>query len=212
MITKVLNKKNALILLVLMYLFGSFGFCYFPNFFRPFTPFTILFTCFVFIIYQADSKLNFRFLISFLLIALIGFMFEVIGVKTGYIFGPYSYGNALGIKLYDVPIVISFNWALMACAAIIFAKKISTNKVVYSFIAASLATGVDLIIEQVAPILDYWYFKNGLAGMHNYFGWFVISFLMSFIFGNYFETKKFNNAFLIFSLLIFFFSVIYLFH
>lgn len=212
MITKIFNKRNALILLVLMYLFGSFGFCYYPNFFKPFTPFTILFTCFVFILYQTDSKRNFWFLISFLLIALIGFAFEVIGVKTGYIFGPYKYGNALGIKIYNVPVVISFNWALMACAAIILAKKISRNKIVYSFIAASLATGVDLIIEQVAPTLDYWYFKYGLAGLHNYFGWFVISFLMAFIFGNYFETKKFKNALLIFSLLVFFFSVIYLIH
>lgn len=207
MITKILNKKNALILLVLMYLFGSFGFCYCPNFFKPFTPFTIIFTCFVFIIYQYSL----RFLMCFFCIALIGFMFEVVGVKTGCVFGEYYYGSGLGVKIFQVPFVISFNWALMACSSIILAKKITKNKFVYSLIAASLATLLDVVIEQVAVKLDFWYFKNGIAGLHNYVGWFSISFIVSLIFGNFLETKHFKNTLLIFTLLTFFFSVLFLF-
>jgi Protein of unknown function (DUF422). len=37
-----------------------------------------------------------------------GMLSEIIGVNTGLIFGSYTYGNSLGIKLMNVPIV---NWS-----------------------------------------------------------------------------------------------------
>ena len=46
------------------------------------------------------------------MLALIGFIFEIIGVKTGLIFGHYKYCNGLGTKVFDVPLIISLNWAL----------------------------------------------------------------------------------------------------
>ena len=44
----------------------------------------------------------------FLLITcfLVGMLSEIIGVKYGFIFGEYSYGNALGIKFMGVPLII----------------------------------------------------------------------------------------------------------
>ena len=38
---------------------------------------------------------------------------------------------------------------------------------------------VDLLIEQVASQMDYWHFSNGIAGIQNYIGWFIISFFTS---------------------------------
>ena len=38
------------------------------------------------------------------MIVLIGFVIEVIGVKTGYVFGSYSYGDSLGFKILEVPV------------------------------------------------------------------------------------------------------------
>ena len=97
-------KSYLLYFLILVYISGSIGFVVNPTFFSPFTPYTLLLSCFVFLIHSplADKK----FLIAFFSIAFLGFIIEVIGVKTGLIFGKYSYGNGLGFKLLDVPIIM----------------------------------------------------------------------------------------------------------
>jgi len=201
-------RKYLLYFLVLMYVSGAIGFTYNPSFFIPFTPFTLLFTCFVFLIYQPLNDL--KFVLSFAAIAWIGFCTEVIGVKTGWIFGDYTYGKSLGIKLFDVPVTISLNWALIATASILASQLITKNKLLSSILAASFATTIDLLIEQVAPLLDFWRFNGGAPTIHNYLGWFVISFLVAILFhkpllqGN----RKMSVALLILQVL--FFGIIYL--
>jgi len=46
-------------------------------------------------------------------IFLISFFVEVAGVNTGVVFGNYQYGNALGLKLFNTPLMIGLNWVLM---------------------------------------------------------------------------------------------------
>jgi len=41
---------------------------------------------------------------------------------------------------------------------------------------------LDLVMEPVAPILDFWSFESGLASFNNYIGWAVIAFPLQFIF------------------------------
>jgi putative membrane protein len=153
-------KSYFLYFLILVYVSGSIGFVVNPSFFSPFTPYTLLLTCFVFLIHSplADKK----FLVAFFSIAFLGFIIEVIGVKTGLIFGKYSYGNGLGYKLLNVPMVISINWAMLICAGIIVVSSIFANKITVLIVAALLVTLIDLVIEQVAPKLDFWEFEGGL--------------------------------------------------
>jgi putative membrane protein len=151
-----------------------------PAFFSPFTPYTLLFTCFVFLIHTplADKK----FLLAFFSIAFLGFIIEVIGVKTGLIFGKYSYGDGLGIKLLEVPLIISINWAMLICAGIRIVSSIFANKITVLVVAALLVTLIDLLIEQVAPKLDFWQFESGLPSIHNYLGWIGVAFFISYFF------------------------------
>ncbi len=209
--SKILNKQNLLYFLILVYVSGSIGFCLYPTFFAPFTPFTLLFTCFVFILHQSKSELNYKFIFYFIVVALFGYISEVVGVKTGLVFGNYQYGNGLGMKFFKVPLVISFNWALMACAAIIVAQKFFSHSFLIAIIAASIATLIDVLIEQVAPKLDFWKFDSSLAGWHNYTGWFLISFVASLVFQKQFKGGNFNVSVVILALLILFFGIIYLF-
>ena len=173
-------KSYFLYFLILVYVSGSIGFVVNPSFFSPFTPYTLLLTCFVFLIHSplADKK----FIFAFFSIAFLGFIIEVIGVKTGFIFGKYSYGNGLGIKLLEVPLIISINWAILICAGIKIVSSIFVNKIKVLILAALLVTGIDLIIEQVAPKLDFWQFENGLPGLHNYLGWIGVTFFISYFF------------------------------
>ena len=173
-------KAYFLYFLVLVYVSGSIGFVVNPVFFSPFTPFTLLLTCFVFLIHQPLS--NKKFISSFLIIAFLGYVIEVIGTKTGLLFGNYKYGNGLGFKLLDVPLVISINWAMLICAGIITVSKIFKNKFIVISVTALLVTFIDLIIEQVAHELDFWQFEGGLPGFHNYLGWIGVVFFTSYIF------------------------------
>ena len=173
-------KSYFLYFLILVYVSGSIGFVMNPAFFSPFTPYTLLFTCFVFLIHipVADKK----FLLAFFTIAFLGYIIEVIGVKTGLIFGKYSYGDGLGIKLLEVPLIISINWAMLICAGIRIVSSIFVNKITVILVAALLVTLIDLLIEQVAPKLDFWQFENGLPGLHNYLGWIGVAFFISYFF------------------------------
>lgn len=205
------NQKNYLLyFLILVYVSGSIGFVMNPSFFSPFTPFTLLFTSFVFLIFQLGK--SFKFTITFLAIAFLGYLAEVIGVKTGLIFGNYTYGNSLGYKLFDVPLVISINWALLICASIITIKKFFNNKWLVLLLAAILITLIDLLIEQVAFKLDFWSFAAGMPGLHNYIGWLAVAFFSPLFFYKTIIKGHFKVSLIILILQIIFFSSLFLFY
>jgi putative membrane protein len=66
-----------------------------------------------------QPQLNKHFIV-FMVIALgAGFMIEVIGTGTGWIFGNYAYGPALGYKVSQVPVIIGINWfTIIYCCGI----------------------------------------------------------------------------------------------
>ena len=202
-------KTGLYYFLILVYVSGAIGMVLKPSFFLPFTPFTLFYTVFVFLLFQPLK--NYKYVLSFLLIALIGFVSEVIGVKTGVVFGNYSYGYSLGYKVLQVPLIISLNWALIVNASVLVSSKLSTNKIVLPLLTATIATSLDFLIEQVAPKLNFWHFKSGLAGWHNYLAWFIICFVTTFIVNKQLIKGDKKIATTIIVLQVFFFGVIYLF-
>ncbi len=202
-------KSYFLYFLILVYISGSIGFVVNPTFFSPFTPYTLLLTCFVFLIHSplADKK----FLVAFFSIAFLGFIIEVIGVKTGLVFGKYSYGEGLGFKLLEVPLIISINWAMLICAGIRIVSGIFANKITSLVVAALLVTLIDLLIEQVAPKLDFWQFEGGLPGLHNYLGWIGVAFFTSYFFYPTIIKGNRNVSFIILILQIIFFTFLFIF-
>ncbi|PKH66266.1 hypothetical protein CXF59_09830 [Flavobacterium sp. ALD4] len=202
-------KSYSLYFLILVYISGSIGFVLNPSFFSPFTPFTLLLTCFVFLIHSplADKK----FIFAFFSIAFLGFIIEVVGVKTGLIFGKYSYGNGLGYKFLNVPLVISINWAMLIFAGIIVVSRIFANKITVLLVAALLVTLIDLIIEQVAPKLDFWQFEGGLPGLQNYLSWTGVAFFTSYFFYPTIIKGNRTVSLVILILQIIFFTFLYIF-
>jgi len=202
-------KSYFLYFLILVYVSGSIGFVVNPSFFSPFTPYTLLLTCFVFLIHSplADKK----FLVAFFSIAFLGFIIEVIGVKTGLVFGKYSYGEGLGFKLLEVPLIISINWAMLICAGIRIVSGIFANKITSLVVAALLVTLIDLLIEQVAPKLDFWQFEGGLPGLHNYLGWIGVAFFTSYFFYPTIIKGNRSVSLILLILQIIFFTSLYLF-
>lgn len=90
-------------------------------------------------------------ILIFLLIAILGFFIELIGVNTEVIFGQYFYGNALGLKLFNTPLLIALNWLFLTYTAFAVSTKISKSGMLQLLIAPSLMMLYDIILEQLAP-------------------------------------------------------------
>ena len=119
---------------------------------------------------------------KFSLTLLVTFLLEAIGVKTGLIFGNYSYGNVLGPKLLSVPLLIGVNWALIILGATIIAASITKNKIILPSLAGFLAVTFDFVLEPVALGLNYWSWEGGNIPIQNYLAWFVIGTLSAILF------------------------------
>ena len=121
--------------------------------------------------YRWDGKI---LILSFMLFA-VGMTAEWIGVHTGYLFGDYVYGANLGPKLFEVPLIIGVNWAMLAWLAFDLAKRLAKNKAAQVFIGAATMTLIDVLMEPVAAANDFWAFKNLEVPLFNYLCWFLLS-------------------------------------
>ncbi len=108
-------------------------------------------------------------------IVLAGYSVEFIGVHTGFPFGSYKYLDALGPKIADIPPVIGINWLLLVITSSALASKATSVFWPRVFLAATLMTGLDFLIEPIALQYRFWEFANNLAPWNNYVAWWAIS-------------------------------------
>jgi bisanhydrobacterioruberin hydratase len=139
-------------------------------------PFSLLMASGLMFYVHENWKL--KHVVIFASIALAGYLAEVAGVLTGLIFGEYSYGGALGWKVFDTPLMIGLNWLMLVYAIYVFVQKTGWHPVLQAFAGAGLMVVYDVIMEPVAMQLDMWDWQNGVIPVQNYVAWFVISLLM----------------------------------
>ena len=150
------------------------------DFFLSSTPYVLTLTLFLLTV---NNSINKKFLIKLFLIFLLGLTVEIIGVNFSIFFGEYKYGNNLGIKIFDVPIVIGFNWVLLIVLTGNFAHKIFPKSIILRVLTGSIMMILlDLLIEVSAPKLDYWEFTVNPVPLSNYLWWFIFSILFHFIY------------------------------
>jgi len=111
---------------------------------------------------------------------------ELLGVKTGHIFGVYFYGKTLKPSLVQVPIAIGFAWLGMLISSIAVTQKalrekFTPNPIVSAFFIAMLLVIFDLFMEPAAIKLDYWQWSGNKIPGQNYVVWFLLSFLFSYL-------------------------------
>ncbi|MCX8010823.1 MAG: carotenoid biosynthesis protein [Ignavibacteria bacterium] len=177
------NKlENALLItLYLMFIVGIFGHIFDST--RPImlklTPFSLLLFSLI-VIYPdiGNKKILSWFIITFITTITI----EIIGVKTGLIFGNYRYGDVLGLKVFDVPIIIGLNWTVIIFGAFNIALKISKNNFIIPILVGLLALIFDLALEPIAMKLNYWHWNNLSVPIQNYIAWFLIAVVFSIAF------------------------------
>lgn len=111
-----------------------------------------------------------------------GLLVEWIGVHTGYLFGSYHYGTALGQKLEGIPWVIGLNWCSLVICSASLAAYIKVKPWLQAVFAAGLMVALDFILEPVAVKLGYWFWEGGTIPFYNYVCWFLLSIPLTFLF------------------------------
>lgn len=165
---------------VVFYLVG-FGGLMIPAAFPFFTrliPFALLLSFLVFCMFTRIGSPA-KSLGLFLIIALAGFFVEVAGVRTGAIFGSYQYGNNLGPKVLDTPLIIGLNWYLLTSLAMSVSGLLKLKPALEVTAASFLMVGYDLVMEQVAPKTGMWTWSGDTVPFQNYAAWFVIAVLFT---------------------------------
>jgi bisanhydrobacterioruberin hydratase len=148
----------------------------FQEYFRLLTPVNLLMSA---VILWVNHREHNREIIWYsIFVFALGFFVEFVGVRFGIIFGQYAYGDTLGPKILNVPIIIGLNWLLvMYCiAALTDSLKIPT--VIKIAVGSTLAVAVDWLIEPVAMHFDFWMWKDGIVPFQNYVAWFLTSAIM----------------------------------
>lgn len=128
-----------------------------------------------FVLLMLTSKHEPKVYIIALFAFFLGMVAEGLGVKYGLIFGHYEYGEALGPKIAGVPWLIGVNWAILVICCGAIAKNLAEHLVARILLGVGLMLLLDLVIEPIAPILDFWVFTDGIAPIQNYVGWFAIA-------------------------------------
>lgn len=113
---------------------------------------------------------------------------EIVGVRTGLVFGTYYYGEVLGPKLLNVPLVIGVNWfVVIYCSAMCmnaidrFLGKLrmrDMNEWIWIAGGALLATLFDALLEPAAVRMQMWYWPEGQPPLLNFMAWFALSALL----------------------------------
>jgi putative membrane protein len=145
--------------------------------------FTLLFTAFS--VLHAASLLGWRRSLAFLLVcAVVSWCFEEVGVSTGLVYGAYHYGNQLGPKLGEVPLIIPLAWFMMVYASWTVARLLldgagsSTSGVGTAariVIAAMVMTAWDSVMDPGMARSGAWTWEQGGAyfgvPLQNFAGW-----------------------------------------
>jgi uncharacterized membrane protein len=194
---KCMTKKNPLnnisvFLALLFHISGIVGILFTPykNWFIQNTYINLLLMASLLLLtHPVKNKKIFAF---FIIAFITGFTAEILGVNTGLVFGAYSYGNILGTKLLNVPLIIGINWFIIIyCTGMItqayekyMLRKINERGIIInkqmmgaSFIidATFLVFMFDWIMEPVAVKLGYWRWENNTIPLYNYISWIIIS-------------------------------------
>jgi bisanhydrobacterioruberin hydratase len=181
--SKILNwlirqKKYFQYFFIIFYSVGVIGIYHESSrqFFIGLIPY-VLFLSFAVILLFHESSINKRTLIILSAIYLCGLLIEIIGVNTRVIFGNYIYGNGLGIKILNTPLMIGINWLMLVYCSSSVIENMRIHLVLKIFIAALLMLIYDFIIEHIAPFLNMWHWENNRVPVQNYIAWLIIAVL-----------------------------------
>jgi len=142
--------------------------------FTTLTPVALLLSIAAVILCHKSHDLA-REILFFLFIFIAAFIIEAIGVKTGRIFGSYRYETGLGPLIFETPLMIGANWALLVYCTAVIADRFPVSGFLKITAGSALMLAYDLILEQAAPVMHMWSFDDNVIPWRNYASWFLLA-------------------------------------
>ncbi len=175
-----MKNANFTYSFVVLIVFHFVGFCGllspYCNLFMLLTPFNLILSAFLLWRHHTTALKPLVFFFGFTFS--LGFFVEYLGANFGFLFGSYSYGNTLGIKLLHVPIVIGLNWMLIIYSVATILDRFSIPIAPKIIIGSCLAVFMDWLIEPIAIRYDFWSWQQGAIPLQNYLGWLITASIM----------------------------------
>ncbi|HKJ43502.1 MAG TPA: carotenoid biosynthesis protein [Sunxiuqinia sp.] len=170
-------QRAVKIILAILYGVGMVGFSISTTYeiFVQLTPLNLLLTLIVLLWFHDNWNTKSVFL--FFAVTVIGFMAELLGVNSQILFGHYEYGEALGVKIWNTPIMIGVNWLILSYCIAVFLGRFQ-QQWFFPFLAAAIMVGFDVVMEPVATNLRMWSWQTEQIPLKNYLDWYLVSFLI----------------------------------
>ena len=191
MSTNIRDANFAMSILIILYFVGCIGIGFsLHKDLILLTPINLFISFLVILWHHPNWKAS---TYSFLLTSFVtGFLIEIIGVRTGLIFGQYVYGDVLGPKLFETPVIMGVNWAMLTYSSGCFVNYFweRSHYILKALMSAALMVLLDILIEPIAIRLNFWNWENHMVPLQNYGAWFTVAFFLMLIF---FKTEKFTQ-------------------
>jgi len=140
------------------------------------TPLNLLLILGMFL--YANNDFSLSFLKTILVVFIIGYFIEALGVRFKFIFGEYYYGETLGLKILNTPLIMGVNWLTLSVSTFGIAAYIFKPKILIVVAASVLMVLTDMLIEPISARLDFWHWKNSVIPTQNYIAWFLFSLII----------------------------------
>lgn len=177
----IINKQNISIFIIWLFSISAIIGIYlgYVNWFISKTPLNLLLgTALLFLNLPINSL---RKIAIWAVAFSLGMIVEIIGVQTGDIFGTYYYGENLGLKFMGVPFLIGVNWAVLSFVTAAISSRLTKFFWRSILIGTCFMVGLDLLLEPLAGVFDFWHFEGGIVPIQNYVAWFVTAFSLQFL-------------------------------
>ncbi|MCU0318866.1 MAG: carotenoid biosynthesis protein [Flavobacteriales bacterium] len=168
-----LDPRHGILLVLILHVVGLLALASpLASWVVPLTPVNLVLTAAAMAVF---AKLDRRTVLFAFVVGALGYFVEVLGVWTGRVFGEYAYGDVLGFKLLNVPVLIGLNWSMLVFAIGVPLSR-TALPVWTKVLAGSLAmVALDLLIEPVAIHLGFWSWEQTAVPVQNYVAWGVVS-------------------------------------
>ncbi|PSO08960.1 hypothetical protein B9Q04_02910 [Candidatus Marsarchaeota G2 archaeon BE_D] len=132
-----------------------------------------MFVLIILYLYHSYTRLGKRFLWLLFTSFTLGFIFEFLGVHTGFPFGRYYYTAGLGYQLLGVPIIIPFLWSTLS-----YFSYLPTGSL---FVFPWFMVVIDLTVDPLFSRFDWHWLSPGQyfgLPITNFVSWYLISLLI----------------------------------
>lgn len=165
----------AVAVLIIFHCVGFWGLLYSgrPTYFQNLTPMNLLLTNTLLFAFHRQWRA--AFILFAAVVFGVGFFAEVLGVHTGLLFGEYSYGEALGTKVWEVPLLIGLNWLMLVYITGHISNYTRLPRLAKAVLGAALMVLLDYFIEPVAVQYDFWSWYGADIPLSNFLGWFAVA-------------------------------------